>query len=70
MIKTYAVAFMNFDDNLLDIRIVKTPGSWKEALLMSKFIDGETADTLDDSIETAQEQAFDQDWMFDVKEVN
>ena len=67
--KKYAVAFISFIENDLQIEIVLTDGSWKDALVDSQFIDKDICDTLDDFIETAKQQAFDQDWLFEVKEI-
>lgn len=61
----YAVACINFHDNDLEIKFVPA-SSWKEAL--SKY-DKEFADSLPDDIKQAKAAAFDQDCMFEVREI-
>lgn len=63
--KEYAVAYISFFDNKLVLKFFSAP-SWKEALAKH---DKEFADSLPDDLESAKAAAFDQDCMFDVREV-
>jgi len=62
----YAVAYVNFFDNDLQLRVVKARG-WKQAV--SRAFDCAqhlTSETLDE----AKEEAFNQDWLFNVLEID
>lgn len=67
--KKYAISFIDFHENDLIIKVVETDGSWKDALVKSQFVDDENAETLDDDMKNAKEQAFNQDWLFEVVEI-
>lgn len=62
----YAVAHMSFFDNDLKVKVVKGVANWKGALAEAFDI---TADDLPDAMEEAQEEAFNQDWLFDAVEI-
>jgi hypothetical protein len=62
--KRYAVATINFFDNILKIEFTEA-NTWKEALDICYHLDGYY---LPDDIEEAKAEAFNGDWMFDVKE--
>lgn len=70
MRKKYAVAYMNFSDNDLQIKIVNAP-DWKSAAgaAFPERIDLDVTESLPDNLEAAKEEAFDQDWLFDVVEI-
>ena len=63
--KKYAVAYILFFDNDLQLKVVEAKG-WKEAL--NKAFDN-IGDYLPDRIEEAKAEAFNGDWMFEVKEI-
>lgn len=69
--KKFAVAYMNFSDNDLTVKVIKAE-SWKEALenrLSELYPDSEDCYEFSDNIEVEKEEAFNQDWLFDVTEV-
>ena len=63
--KKYAVGFINFFFNDLKITIVEAD-DWQDALEKAH---PNTVDYMPDDIEAAKAKAFDQDWMFDVVEI-
>ena len=63
--KNYVVAYISFFDNALDIKFVESD-SWKNALDKAFPLDGYE---LPDDIEEAKIEAFNGDWMFEVKEI-
>ena len=63
--KNYAVAYMNFFDNTLDIKFVESD-SWKNALDKAFPLEGYE---LPDDMEEAKTEAFNGDWQFEVKEL-
>ncbi len=63
----YAVCYMNFFDNDLQIRIVDNVTTWKEAL-EKVFPENKNMD-LPHDMGDAKEYAFDGDWLFDVVEI-
>jgi hypothetical protein len=67
----YAVAYINFMDNKLDIEFIEADG-WKNALSKSQFCKGFTAEDyayMPQTLEEVKQFAFDQDAMIDVKEI-
>jgi len=64
--KRYAVAFISFSDNEIELNIVETEGNWKDALNLA-YPGGFDFKTED--IKEAQKEAFDGDCMFNVKEI-
>ena len=65
----YAVGYLNFYDNDLQIKIVDAAGDWKMALLEAGYADMDILAILDADIAKAKINAIDQDWIFDVKEI-
>ena len=63
--KKWAVAYINFFDNELSIEIIDA-STWKKAL--GKAHPG-LEEFLSDDIEEAKYDAFNGDWMFEVKEI-
>jgi len=63
--KQFAVAYMNFFSSSLSITFQQGE-TWKDALSAVISFD---ANDLSDDIEIAKEDAFNQDWLFDVKEL-
>lgn len=73
--KKYAVAYMSFFDNDLQLYTVEAT-TWKEALVKALSennhpeLAGITHESLADDIEVVKEIAFGGDWVFEVKELN
>ena len=65
--KNFAVAYMNFFDSDLKLKTAWAAG-WKEALKGAFPDEHENVRNID-SIEEAKEEAFNQDWLFDVIEI-
>ncbi len=65
----YAVGYLNFYDNDLQVKVVTAAGDWKMALIEAGFLDMEGAALLDADMEKAKQDVIDQDWIFDVKEI-
>jgi hypothetical protein len=65
--KTYAVALINFLENNLQLKVVNCAGGWKKALDMA--FPGYAENLTGDDIEDAINDAFNQDWLFQVEEV-
>ena len=68
----YAVAHMDFFNNILVCKIVEVEDnqSWKDALAKAMNLKDSSELEIDDFIETAKEDAFNQDWLFDVVKIN
>lgn len=68
--KRWAVGFISFMDNEMKIEIISA-ATWKTALALHAAAGGyEIADDeLSDDMETAKQQFFDQDAMFDVAQI-
>lgn len=62
----FAVAHTNLYENTTVVEIVKA-NSWHEAL--EEAFPGYVENLNIDNMEDAKEEAFNQDWMFDVKEI-
>jgi len=62
----YAVAFINFYDNKLRIEIVNA-SDWKDAFGIA--FPGYEDSISSDDIESAKQEAFNNDWMFEVVEL-
>ena len=68
--KKFAVAYMNFFDNCLTVRVIESD-NWVGALqkrLLEIYPDSEPIE-LSEDIEAEKTNAFDQEWVFDVTEV-
>jgi len=65
--KKYAVSYMDFFDNDLTTRIVEVDGDWKDAL--KEAFPRTSNDIHGDEIEEVKDNAFDQDWLFEVVEI-
>lgn len=63
----YAVGYMDFFDNNLQVRVVDDATTWKDAWV--KAFPEQTDNHLPDDIEEAKEYAFNRDWLFDVVEI-
>ncbi len=66
--KKFAVAYFSCSDNGMELMIVKAK-DWRDALVVSTFVSAYTVEQLPDDQNRAQEEAFNQDWQFAVKEV-
>ena len=68
--KKFAVAYMNFFDNCLTVRVIESD-NWVGALqkrLLEIYPDSEPIE-LSEDIEAEKTNAFNQEWVFDVTEV-
>ena len=69
--KKFAVAYINFFDNELSVVIIEA-NNWRDALserMRQLYPDSEPL-SLSGSIKDEQQNAFDEDWLFDVTEIN
>lgn len=69
--KKFAVAYMNFFDNDLTVKVVESE-SWNEALakrFSELYPKSENIFECSDNIEAEKVKAFNEDWIFDVTEV-
>lgn len=73
--KKYAVGWINFFDNDLQIKIVEIEESgnksydWRDALEAAFPGYAENVAFAGDNMDLAKEEAFNQEWLFDVKEI-
>lgn len=67
--KKYAVAYINFLDFNLKMKIVVSDGGWKGAL-ENAFIGYGCDLDLPDDIENAKDCAYEKDWIFEVVEID
>ena len=70
--KKLVVAYVDLFENVMKLEIVQVEDnkSWKDALaLIMGEGNGPDLDCLDDNLEIAKDEAFDMDFLFDVKEV-
>lgn len=63
---TFVVAFLSFHENVLEQKVVEAT-DWLDAL--EQAYPGVSESLCTDSMEEAQDSAFDQDWVFSVIEV-
>lgn len=66
--RKFAVGYLSAFEDELKIEIVFA-ADWRDALVKSKFIDEEVLNSLPDDLADAKQEAFNQDWNFDVKEI-
>ena len=68
MSKRFAVAWLNYFDNDLELSVVEA-NTWQEALEKAKPGYVENVADAGDDMDKARELAVDQDWTFTVKEI-
>jgi len=66
--KRFTVAYMNFSNNDLELKVV-TAVDWWEALKKAFDVDGNLPESLSGDIDGAKEEAYNQDWLFNVIEI-
>lgn len=65
--KRYAVALVSLVDNVLELKVVIAKDGWRNALAAAFPSYGGYLES--ESLTAAQEEAFNQDWLFDVVEI-
>jgi oligoendopeptidase F len=65
VLKKYAVAYINFYDNELSIKLTEA-NNWEEAVNKTFDLFAELGEDCSTDIEEAKRQAFDADFMFEV----
>lgn len=64
--KKWAIAYINFFDNNVVVKVVEVDGNWKDALEVA--FPG-YAEHVSDDLDEAKSMAFDQEWGFDITEI-